>query len=423
LFVHQVHSVHLVHPVHLVRVFPMTEALKRIARARANLILKEPFFGTLLLRLQAQEDPACAGIWTDGRTLGVNPSFALAAAEAVLEGVLCHEILHLVLGHHLRRGSRTPSRWNVATDYAVNALVLQEGLQLPEDRLFDERFSRMEAERIYPLLEKERKSSGPRQQGSSTGQAGGRTSEQRAEFGEVRDFSGNEKERLEERASWESALREAAIAAQSWGKVPASARRLLPELDRARMNWREILSRFLEEASRNDYSWSTPNRRYAQTGFSLPILADKTFGTLVLMVDTSGSISREDLAGLATECLGILSLYQEEATLTVFYVDCRLAGVQVLSQEEKPLPVGGGGTSYRPGFQHLLEEEMEPAGVVYFTDGQCADFPDEPDCPVLWVLPRDNPWFRHRVPFGEVVCLHMELEQEGRKRTCASTGA
>jgi predicted metal-dependent peptidase len=401
----------------------MTAASVRLTRARANLILKEPFFGTLLLRLEAREDPDCKDVWTDGRTLGFNPSFVLTIDAPVLEGVLCHEVMHLALGHHLRRGTRSYARWNRAADYAVNALVLQAGLQLPAERLYDERFSRLEAERIYALLEDERRPASAREQGRDSGLGGGRSGQDGAELGEIRDFPGqDERERQEERAAWETALREAVMAGQAWGKVPASAKRLLPELDRARMNWREILARFLEEASRNDYSWSMPNRRYVHTGFCLPILADKSFGRLVLMVDTSASISRVELAALAAECLGILALYQEGAALTVIYVDCRVAGVQLLSQEETPLPVGGGGTSYRPGFQYLRDEEIEAAGVVYFTDGQCADFPDEPDWPVLWVLSRENPWFRHRVPFGEVVCLHMEPEQGSGERTCASTG-
>jgi predicted metal-dependent peptidase len=398
----------------------MSDALKKIARARANLILREPFFGTLLLRLEAREDPECSGVWSDGRTLGVNPSFVAATEEPILEGVLCHEVMHLALGHHLRRGARSSARWNMAADYAVNAIVLESGLELPEERLHDPRYSSMEAEQIYELLEDEPRPPQARARGGDSG----RMAPDFGDFGEIRDFPGpSDRERQEERAAWETALREAVIAGQAWGRVPASARRLLPELDRNRMNWREILSRFLEETSRNDYSWSPPNRRYMHSGFSLPILEDKSFGLLVLMVDTSASISRDELAALAAECLGILALYQEEVALTVLYVDCRVAGVQLLSPGERPLPVGGGGTSYRPGFTYLRDEEVEPSGVVYFTDGQCADFPEEPDWPVLWVLSRDNPWFRHRVPFGEVVCLNADLNAQGSgERPCASNG-
>jgi predicted metal-dependent peptidase len=395
---------------------PQGEALKRVARARANLILKEPFFGTLLLRLEAREDPTCTGVWTDGRSLGVNPAFVAMVEESVLEGVLCHEVMHLALGHHLRRGGRTRDRWDAAADYAVNPIVMEAGLELPGERLHDERFAGMEAERIYELLDQEPKSDsapGGRCEGTA-----GSSPVVGADFGEVRDFPGQgEQELLEERTSLETALREAVRSAKAWGRVPASARRFLPELDRSRMNWREILARFMEQASRTDYLWARPNRRYAQSGFCLPTLTEKRFEPLVLMVDTSASISREDLASLASECLGILALYdQVSAELTVLYVDCRVAGVQTLSGEDRPLPVGGGGTSYRPGFEHLRREAADVAGVVYFTDGECADFPDEPEWPVLWVLSRENPWFRHRVPFGEVVCLNEGTESvPGRK--------
>jgi predicted metal-dependent peptidase len=396
---------------------PPGEALKRVARARANLILREPFFGTLLLRLEAREDPACRAVWTDGRSLGVNPAFVATVEENVLEGVLCHEVMHLALGHHLRRGGRHQSRWNAATDYAVNPIVLDAGLELPGERLYDEKFAGMEAERIYELLDREPKQASAREGRSEVAAGSSPKARAGADFGEVRDFPGHgEQELLEELASWESALREAVRSAKAWGRIPASANRLLPELDRSRMNWREILARFMEQASRTDYLWARPNRRYAQSGFCLPTLSEKRFEPLVLIVDTSASISREDLAALASECLGILALYQDSAELTVLYVDCRVAGVQTLSGEDRPLPVGGGGTSYRPGFEHLRREAAEVAGVVYFTDGECADFPDEPDWPVLWVLSRENPWFRHRVPFGEVVALKTGRERvPGRK--------
>ena len=48
---------------------------------------------------------------------------------------------------------RDPKRWNMACDYAINPLLIDAGLNLPEGVLLDNRFRGMSAERIYNLIE------------------------------------------------------------------------------------------------------------------------------------------------------------------------------------------------------------------------------------------------------------------------------
>src|ERR1700749_2583438 len=57
------------------------------------------------------------------------------------------------LHHHVRRSGRDPKRWNVACDYAINPLLVDAGLSLPEGVLLDNRLRGMSAEQIYNLLE------------------------------------------------------------------------------------------------------------------------------------------------------------------------------------------------------------------------------------------------------------------------------
>lgn len=47
----------------------------RISKQRSALVLDQPFFGALALRLKVLEDPACRTFWVDGETLGYNPAF------------------------------------------------------------------------------------------------------------------------------------------------------------------------------------------------------------------------------------------------------------------------------------------------------------------------------------------------------------
>ena len=63
---------------------------------------------------------------------------------------------------------------------------------------------------------------------------------------------------------------------------------------------------------------------------------------------------------------------------------------------------GRGGTDFRPGFEWLDEQGIQPAVCLYFTDMECSDYPEaEPGFPVTWVNwgPRPSDW--NREPWGE----------------------
>ena len=90
---------------------------------------------------------------TDGVSLYYNPEFVDTLNSATLAGVLAHEVMHPALQHHVRRSGRDPRRWNEACDYAINPLLLDAGLSLPEGVLVDHRFRGMSAEQIYNLRE------------------------------------------------------------------------------------------------------------------------------------------------------------------------------------------------------------------------------------------------------------------------------
>jgi predicted metal-dependent peptidase len=107
-----------------------TATTVRIQRARTALLLDHPFFGTLLFRLKGRETLAVETMATDGISLFYNPRFVDTLTAAELCGVLAHEVLHPGLQHHVRRGNRSPVRWNMACDYAINPLVVDAGLSL-----------------------------------------------------------------------------------------------------------------------------------------------------------------------------------------------------------------------------------------------------------------------------------------------------
>src|SRR5271157_4274071 len=102
---------------------------QKLTRARVQLILSQPFFGTLSLRLKLITGtlPTMA---TDGSRIVYNPSFVDQLKPAELEGTLAHEVLHCALGHHCRRGQRDARLWNEAADLAINPILMGNGFVL-----------------------------------------------------------------------------------------------------------------------------------------------------------------------------------------------------------------------------------------------------------------------------------------------------
>jgi len=120
-------------------------------------------------------------------------------------------------------------------------------------------------------------------------------------------------------------------------------------------------------------------------------------------MDTSGStISEQTL--LATELQSLLQTFSVK--LLVVYVDREVQGWENVEADDVPVnlhPKGGGGTDYKPGFEWLIEQRLDPIGVVYLTDGECSSFPDDPGVEVLWLLTSEPKYMKWDPPFGETI--------------------
>ncbi|HHB12386.1 MAG TPA: hypothetical protein ENK62_04220, partial [Chromatiales bacterium] len=127
----------------------------KLAAARTRLILDKPFLGALVLRLpMAEADPKwCRTTATDARKFYYNAQYIDALSPEQVQFVLAHEALHCALSHFARRQHRLKHRWDVACDYAINPLLLADGLTPPPGILVEDSFEGMTAEEIYPCLD------------------------------------------------------------------------------------------------------------------------------------------------------------------------------------------------------------------------------------------------------------------------------
>jgi len=396
-----------------------TPAALRIQKARTTLLLDHPFFGSLLFRLKSEENRSIPTMATNGVMLFYNPEFVDSLNAATLAGVLAHEVMHPALQHHLRRSKRDQGRWNEACDYAINPLLLDAGLSLPDGVLVDHRFRGMSAEQIYNLRETEAQpqsddqSESEQNTGTDSNDSTGNEHDSGAPsvpksqggIGQVIDApeACDDAPRIEEqKRDWKIAVNQAATVAQQAGKVPAGLKRTLEGAAEAQVDWRELLHRLWSDTIPADSSWMRPNRRHIWSGLYLPGVVREGTGEIAIAVDCSGSVNARQLRLFEAEIRSILEGQRPEC-VHVLYFDAEVHKVDTYAAGEMLHldPVGGGGTEFGPCFDWLHEHGVRPQTMVFLTD-LYGTFPESsPDYPVLWA----STGGRH-APFGSVIPMH-----------------
>jgi predicted metal-dependent peptidase len=95
----------------------------RLKKARINLLMDEPFFGSLMMQLRPVEDKTVPTFRTNGDKLWYNPDYMATLNEGQLRTLLAHEVMHPALLHPFRVGSRDLRTANIAADYAINGIL------------------------------------------------------------------------------------------------------------------------------------------------------------------------------------------------------------------------------------------------------------------------------------------------------------
>lgn len=395
----------------------MTPADK-ITKARAMLIMKQPFFGSLALRLRTKEVPKLGTAAVDGRTMYYDPDFVSKLTLNQIVGMIAHEVMHCAMLHHTRRGEREKKRWNKACDFAINHILLDAKLDLPDQGCVNNAWKTFTAEHIYTLLPEEKGGGGKggivliKVEGEGNGGEGEGNEKNEVEGGNdpggngrVDDSPSNSKspaETQQEETEWKVALAQALHVAKQRGKVPAGMERLVEELLEPILPWRDILRRFMTEKANDDFTWARPNRRLIGSGTYLPARrSEDAAGEMVVIIDTSGSIGIKELTEFASE---ISSIHKDvkPKKLHVIYCDAAIAHIDTFGPEDelKIEPHGGGGTSFRPPFVWIENNCPDVKCAIYLTDGY-GDFPEEQPFPVMWAINNDQVI----PPFGE----HLQL--------------
>lgn len=360
------------------------QTLEKFTRARASLILDQPFFGSLALRLLPVPDESIKTMATDGRRLKFNPNFVDKISLGQTKAEICHEVMHCVLDHVGRRGARNPQKWNIAADHAINPTLKDLGFELGDDWLLDMQFKDMSADAIYNMLPD------PPDDGSGPSDL---------EDGQSDAPPLTPKEQLE----WKVATLQAANAAKTMGKLPGSLEKFVEELTNPKVDWRTVLRRFITERAKNDYSWMRPNRRMLSNGIYLPSLYSEKMGPMVLIKDISMSIDDEVQDAFNAECRAAVQDTMPEEVHSL-YVDTHVRKADLFTDPNAVEfeNIHGGGTDFRPPFNYVEEHGIKPVCAIYLTDLEGLFPAQEPDYPVLWVTINN-----HVAPWGETVRIEV----------------
>jgi predicted metal-dependent peptidase len=398
----------------------------RLSSVRTELLAHHPFWGHLLLQVAlvpAPDLPAFAA--TDCiRHIWFNPLRTRNLTHAQLGFVIAHELGHQIFLSHDREAERDPHKWNCATDYAINRIVA--GIRDPEGRrdrlytppdgeipgegrvqiLLDPRFDGMIAEAIYTLIDEDGL---PEPVGVEVvlpvPEAG---LDMRppgcADHGGGVDIHLPVELTPAERGELERRIGEALErASREGGDTPGTTVRTV-KAHGSRVNWRARLHALITPlvGSPDEFDRGRPRLRWLEHGVLVPGMRSERCGRVVVALDTSGSMSPEDLAKVLGELRALAPLTEE---LTVLVGDTEVQEVldvdQALERVEGGGWKGGGGTDHRPIFKWIDRSDEVPDVFIGLTDLYTKLPKRAPEYPVIWVLPGKH----GEVPWGTEVRL------------------
>ena len=424
---------------------------KKLAIARTRLILDKPFLGALVLRLpMVAADPKwCETTFSDGKTFYYNGDYIDALDQEQTQFVLSHEALHCALSHFHRRGHRVKQRWDLACDYAVNPLLIDDGLKPPPGVMHLREYEGMTAEEIYPCLEdndndgerdlENQKQSDQNNNSSTQGRAAKKKSlnndvDDELQGSEPQDSVLQNSKKVEEQGKqdititgtdnsglaaepdvmtaqqeeelsmqWEQRLAGAAQQALQSGKLKGEMARMVDHLLQPKLPWRVLLARYMSATAREDYSYSRPSSRRGDPALYPSMRSHET--NIIVAVDTSGSIGEREIAEFISEIDAIKSQVRAGVTLLTCDSDLNVGcpwKFEAWDTFKFDIEIrGGGGTNFKPVFEWIEQQDATPDLLVYFTDAEGV-FPEfELFFPVTWLVKG-----KAKVPFGVRVQLN-----------------
>jgi len=386
-----------------------------IAKHSKTLMFKEPFYGLFLISLNKELNDAVstACVAKDGinTKLVISPKFWETISDNCKVAVLKHELLHIAFKHLQMYDSYLEKELlNIAADLEINQYI--------EDSYKDETWEGLEitnapwntfnlpikagTRKYYELIQQEIQNNPDGDVAKFVQAMKGANGD-----GESRTITLGDGTQVEVKAShefWkqyenmdeaEKKLMEKQIEHQlkdtaeqvlkQRGIIPGELKELIDSLyvsEEPVIDWRAYLRRFNGMASKvfTKKTRRKPNKRF----YGNPALKIKQRKNTLVAVDTSGSVSKDDLKEFLSE---IHHIWKTGTEVTVIECDATIGRVYEYKgkAEEAKEVTGRGGTSYEPVMRYLLQHKDKFQNLIYLTDGECSIEQTQPCKPVLWV--------------------------------------
>ena len=362
----------------------MVNIEKKIEQTKATLLIEQPYFGSIASAQKSKLNEDIQTFTSDPEFFQYNDDYIECLNDDELKFILTNSAMHQAFGYENRQEGRMSWLWTMAQDYAINSLLVNNGLELPDALLFDDRFDDLSCEAIYKILEDE-----------IDDEKHTPKDVENIKYEKMQDTNEYDQDPIED--IHEQLLNKAKMQ----GDLPLGIEILVPRLNKSEISWRDELFTVIENSVKFDYTLSPPNKRYLWQGIALPALSG-TKVKIVIAIDSSGSIDNNLLAIFLSETESILNQFEN------FEIDLLIADAKVHEHHiiypgdaiEYNIK-GGGGTNFEETFNYIDENINDVTLMLYFTDG-LGKFPiDEPFYDVVWVMPKEG----QNIPFGRVINL------------------
>jgi predicted metal-dependent peptidase len=385
---------------------------EKIQGAKIRLNQTHPFFSYILLSMKATEENSIPTMAVNAYgDLFYNAEFTDRLSPEELNFVVAHESMHMATLSFPRQGNRDQMLWNMATDYAINLLLIKEGMTPPKDVLLPDangdievpsgkgkkkryNIEKKNAEQIYDILYrhikviKEQMGCGD---GSYTGALDGHLPDDQDPNGNSTGKDTSDAGKAHNENYWKQKATDAAVKAKSRGKLPGELERLVGELNAPKIDWRRKLMQFITREIPVDYTMRSPGRRFHATGIYMPSVIRENLEVMIY-VDVSGSIGDHEYKEFMSEIVGICTGYEQVKARVIYwstYVDER-DDIEVTRGSTKRLLAhkvhNSGGTEISCCKRYVEEKGYNSRIHIFLTDGYIEHKPVMPNGQCLFVL-------------------------------------
>ncbi len=385
----------------------MDKLAHKISQAKAKLLVEYPYFGTLASRLEFKQNDNIQAFVSDGSRFEYNDEYLADLDLDELGFALSNASMHAALAHDNRQKGRMSWLWQLATDHAINAMLVENGLDAPFGINYEERFAGMYAEEIYAVLKEEIKNeefddNEDNDTGFNENNRRHSSEQKNSSPDENRDknlpkIESDREERAVEEESWQKILDEAGEKFKD--KLPDGLERFYT-LVQAKIDWRAELYNAIDRHYYHDYTLVPPSKKLLYMGTYLPSLSSNML-RIVVAIDSSGSVDETLLSTFIAEFESIL------LSFATFEIDLLVCDDKVHSHQhfcsgdklEYELK-GSGGTDFRPVFEYIDEKIDGTTLLLYFTDLEGTFPQSEPPFNTVWITPSHKD-----APFGKSILI------------------